>query len=133
MTRVVTTLVVAHAIVNLAHGIAHWELRVLLSPGQTVFIAIVILVSPILAAVLVHTKYAKQGALLLAASMLASFLFVTYYHYIAISPDHVFHLPPGALQWLFRLTALLLAILQLGGTGIGIWALRKFNGPEVTS
>jgi len=133
MTRVVTALVVAHAIVNLAHGIAHWNLHVLLSSAQTMFVTIVIVVSPILAAVFLYTKFARHGAALLAASMFGSFLFATYFHYVAITPDHVAHLPAGALQWLFRLTAFFLELLQLAGTGIGIWALRKLSGPEVTS
>jgi hypothetical protein len=44
----VTAIVVAHLFVNIAHGLAHHELRVDLALPPTVFVTLVVLVAPLL-------------------------------------------------------------------------------------
>jgi membrane-associated PAP2 superfamily phosphatase len=51
----VTAIVVAHLLVNIAHGLAHRELRVGLDPPASIFVTVVVLVSPLLAMALVWT------------------------------------------------------------------------------
>jgi hypothetical protein len=57
--------------------------------------------------------------------MLGSLLFGVYHHYVAVSPDHVAHLPPGESQPLFRATAALMACIQAGGVVVAGVALGR--------
>jgi hypothetical protein len=123
--RVGLAAVVVHALIVVAHGIAHAELGVELSVFQTVYVAVVIVIAPIVASVLLWTRLSRLGWLLLTASMAAALVFGIYWHYVAISPDHVSHLPEGNFQWLFRLTALLLVISEAFGTVVGLWGLTR--------
>ena len=63
MTRIVVTgLVIVHLAASLWHGNAHTHLGIELSSEQTLFIYIVIIIAPILAATLVWTRYVSMGA-----------------------------------------------------------------------
>ena len=125
----VGTLVVAvHGLVNAAHGSAHLELGVELSKWQETFVLVVIGLSPLVAAVFLWTSHARLGAVILGGSMAAALVFGVYYHYVAVSPDHVEHLPPGDARGLFRASALLVAASQALGTGVGLWGIRRLRG-----
>src|SRR3954466_3468064 len=87
--------VLAHFIVTVLHGRAHTELAVALNGWQQVYAIAVILVAPLIAAGLLLTRYARLGMWLLVIAMAGSLIFGVYFHYVAISPDHVSHLPPG--------------------------------------
>ena len=115
----VTIAVLAHLVVNLLHGQAHTRLAVGLSNWQQVYVLIIILLAPLVALVLVFTRYARAGLWLLVVSMLGSFIFGACYHYVIISPDHVAHLPAGDARGLFRVTALLLLITEAFGVFVG--------------
>jgi hypothetical protein len=123
-----TLAVVLHGVVALLHGAAHASLGIELTSTENTFIDVVIVAAPVIAAVALWTRFARAGAILLAASMSASLLFGVYHHYIAISPDHVAHLPPGELQGLFRVTALLLVVTETLAAGIGLWGRAKLAG-----
>jgi hypothetical protein len=86
-----TTLVVIHALAHGLHGLAHKQIPIPLSLFQTVFVGIVILLAPIIAAVLLWTQFDRIGSSLLLISMAATILFGIYNHYIVLSPDHVSH------------------------------------------
>ena len=122
-----TIVVIAYGLVNLAHAAAHSELSVEMSRWQEAFILIVIGCSPLAAAVLLWTVYERLGAQLLTGSMAAALVFGAYYHYVAVSSDHVDHLPPGDAQVLFRATALLIALSQALGTIVGLWGIRRLR------
>jgi len=91
-----TAAVAIHALVSGLHGWAHLRLGVALSPFQAIFVALVITAAPIVAAALLWTRHARFGAVLLFASMAGALAFGLYFHYIAISPDHVPHLRGAA-------------------------------------
>jgi len=114
----VTVVVLSHLAVNLLHGRAHTELGVGLTSWQQFYVVVVILVAPLVALLLLWTKYSRAGLWLLLASMLGSLIFGACYHYILVSSDHVAHLPPGEARGLFRVTALLLLITE----GLGVVA-----------
>jgi hypothetical protein len=122
-----TLAVLAHAIVALVHGVAHARLGVELSTWQQGYVAVVIVFAPLLAAGMLWTRLARWGCVLLAASMAGSMVFGVYHHYVAVSPDHVSHLPPGDWQGAFRRTALLLAVTESFGLAVGLWGL--WRGP----
>jgi hypothetical protein len=120
--------VVVHALIAATHGLAHAELGVELSVFQTSYVVVVIGVTPIVAAVLLWTRLARLGWLLLTVSMAAALVFGIYWHYVAVSPDHVSYLPEGHSQGLFRLTALLLVVSEALGTAVGLWGLTTEAG-----
>lgn len=123
-----TVVVVVHGVVNAAHGAAHSMLGVEISSWQQAFIGIVIGLSPLVAAVLLWTSRARLGAAILIGSMAAAFVFGVYYHYVAVSPDHVDHLPPGDARGLFRGSALFVAASQALGVVVGLWSIRRLRG-----
>ena len=119
--RFVLATVLGHFAVNGAHGVAHRALAIPLAQSQKLFILVVILLAPALAAALVWKGAHRSGGLLLAASLVGAVLFGVWNHYVAISPDHISHLPAtGQPEWkvLFQVTALLLIPTE----GCGIWA-----------
>lgn len=123
-----TAVVLAHFIVVILHGSAHTNLKIDLAAWQTVFVLIVIVMAPPVAGILIWTRFSRFGFVLLAMSMAGALLFGVYFHYLAISPDHVNHLPPGDAQGTFRLTALLLAITEAIGLTIGLKYSRSATG-----
>ena len=120
-----TVSVLAHLVVSIIHGRAHEGLAVGLSSWQNMYVLIVIVIAPLIAMLLIWTRLARAGLVLLVISMAGSLIFGVVYHYIVISPDHVSHLPPGEAQGLFRTTALLLVLTELFGLLVGLWGLRK--------
>jgi hypothetical protein len=117
--------VVAHLVVSSVHGQAHGRLAVGLSNRQNLYVLIVIVIAPLIAMILIWTRLAHIGLLLLVLSMAGSLIFGVVYHYIVISPDHVSHLPPGDARGLFRTTALLLVLTEVFGIVVGWWGLRE--------
>lgn len=120
-----TVSVLAHLVVSIIHGRAHEGLAVGLSSWQNIYVLIVIVIAPLIAMLLIWTRPARPGLVLLVISMAGSLIFGVIYHYLVISPDHVSHLPPGDAQGLFRTTALLLVLTELFGVVLGLWALRE--------
>ena len=127
ISLVTTIAVLAHLAVNLLHGRAHETLGVGLNASQNVYVIVVILIAPLIAMVLIWTRYARLGLIVLVVSMAGSLIFGVVYHYVVISPDHVSHLPPGDAQGLFRMTALLLILTELFGVVVGLLGLRRVN------
>jgi len=122
---VCTVAVLAHLVVNVLHGRAHGELGVGLSAWQNIYVITVILIAPLIALLLLWTRYARLGLLVLVISMAGSLIFGVIYHYVIVSLDHVSHLPPGDAQGVFRMTALLLVLTELLGLAAGLFALRS--------
>ena len=115
-----TAVVLAHFAVVMFHGSAHTQLKVGLAPWQTAFVLIVIVIAPLLAAILIWTRFSRFGFGLLSLAMAGALIFGVYFHYLTISPDHVSHLPPGDAQGTFQLTALLLAMTEAIGLVFGL-------------
>ena len=131
----VTIAVAAHVLIGALHTVAHEGLAVELTRLQDIFVQIVYLGLPILSAILLWTRLARAanaslglylGLPILSAILLwtrlalaASFAFVTWYHFILVSPDHVGHLPEGEAQSLFQVTAALMSLMDAGGAWLG--------------
>jgi hypothetical protein len=120
-----TAVVLAHFAVVMLHGSAHTQLKVGLAPWQTAFVLIVIVIAPLLAAILIWTRFYRFGFGLMSLAMGGALVFGVYFHYLTISSDHVSHLPPGDAQGTFRLTALLLAITEAMGLTVGWLGSRR--------
>lgn len=122
-----TVAVLVHLVVSMVHGRAHESLAVGLSRWQNIYVFTVILIAPLVAMVLIWTRLARFGLLLLVISMAGSLIFGIAYHYVVISPDHVSHLPPGDAQGLFRTTASLLVLTEVFAVVVGLLGLRKIQ------
>lgn len=121
-----TVVVLAHAVVLWLHGNAHTKLGIdtFAWLGHS-FIYVVIIAAPLVAMILLWTRWQRRGIELLFVSMLGALLFGGYNHFIAKTPDHVGHLPAGEAQTLFIITAIALAIIELRGSWIAWRALRE--------
>jgi hypothetical protein len=120
-----TVLVLVHLAIAYFHGEAHEQLAVGLARWQWAYVYSVITIAPLVAMVLYWTRWPAAGALLLGAAMVGSFVFGVYHHFVAISPDHVSHLPEGEAQGMFVATAWLLAISEALTAAFGFWSWRK--------
>jgi len=118
LSRLGILLVIVHAIITTPHSIAHTNLHIAMDTWQNIYIFLVILIAPIVAAILIWKKR-RAGYVLLTISMVGSFAFGVYYHFIAIGSDNVFTLPASSWTLTFQSTAWLLAITELAGVVIG--------------
>lgn len=110
--NIATWIVALHAVIVALHGLAHNKTQVTLSPGGNAFVIGVVVIAPIVAALLLRTRAAGLGALLLCGSLLAAFFFGVYNHFLASGPDQLPSIPPGPWQASFRWTAVLLALVE---------------------
>lgn len=104
------------------HSVAHEILSVKATRAQLAFIIPVIIVAPV-AAGLALPRFGRGAAALLAASMLGSFVFGLYYHFIADTIDHVAHvsrLRPEFWAGTFRLTAYMLLVTEAAGACVAL-------------
>jgi hypothetical protein len=110
-----TVLGAGDLVVAIWHGETHTELAVALSPGQNLFVYVVVVLAPLVALGLLRTRYATLGLWLFLTAVCASLLFGTYHHYVFISPDNIHHLPAGsaAAHAGFALSAAILALVEL--------------------
>jgi Ni/Fe-hydrogenase subunit HybB-like protein len=122
---VITGLVAVHLAATLWHGNLHSRLSINLSPWQTLFIILVILMAPIVAAALVWTRYVSTGLWVFFLSMLAAFLFGAYHHYVMVSPDNINFLPGTSAEdhYQFAISAGAIALLELGSALYGAFCL----------
>lgn len=129
MKAAITFLVAVHLVVTVWHGHAHKQLAVTLPPEKDAFVLVVIVLAPIVAALLVWTRKEVVSAWVFFLSMLGSFLFGVYHHYLVVSADHVRHLPQGsaAAQSAFIMSAGALALVELVSTLFGAFSLFRLR------
>jgi hypothetical protein len=124
LAKYATAIVAAHLLVNIAHGLAHRELRVGLAPSASLFVIVVVFIFPLVASALLWTAKKRLGLILLSLSMFGSLLFGLYHHFLAAGPDHVRWQPPSSWGITFVLTAYLLLTTEAIGTYVGVHFLR---------
>ena len=125
-----TAIVTMHVIVHGLHGFAHNEIPVSLSLLQGLFVGVVVILAPIIAAGLLWTPFYRIGSWLLLGSFAASLLSAIYNHHLVISPDHVSQVSFEGWGLLFQATAYLMLVVDGLGCWIGILALRTIQPPE---
>lgn len=116
-------IVLVHLIVSVLHGLAHLVIPVSLPLLSSLFVGVVITLMPLLAMWQLNRKNYPGGAWLLFISMFGALLFGVYNHFIAISPDHVSHVPDHEATPVFQITACTIMLLEAIGTGIGLWGI----------
>jgi len=131
---VITGLVIVHLAASLWHGSAHTHLGIQLSTEQTLFIYIVIIIAPVVATILVWTRYLSMGLWVFFLSMLGSFLFGAYQHYVLVSPDNIHHLPTGTPEShsTFVISAGVIALLELASALYGAFCLGAYHSQART-
>ena len=124
-TRPLTALVLIliHLIVSTLHGLTHEAAIVKLTTFGYVYVMIVITLGPLVAAVFLFTRKQKAGALLLALSMLGSFIFGVWYHFLSNTSDNVTQVH-GPWHSTFLWTAIALAVIELAGAVVGFRMFR---------
>ena len=130
MTKIVITgLVIVHLAASLWHSNAHTHLGIELTTEQTLFVYIVIIIAPIVAAILVWTRYVSMALWMFFLSMLGSFLFGAYHHYVLVSPDNIHHLPTGTPESHshFMTSACVIAVVELASALYGAFCLGIYH------
>ena len=124
-TRPLTALalILIHLVVSTLHGWAHQAAIVKLNTFGYIYVLIVITLGPLVAAVFLFTRKQKAGALLLALSMLGSFIFGVWYHFLSNTSDNVMQVH-GPWHSTFLWTAIALAVIELAGTVVGFRMFR---------
>lgn len=86
--------VAVSAAVSAAHTVSHTGQHVMSLPAwQLTYMGVVIYAAPVVAAVLLWTRFRRPGAWLLAASMAGSLAFGLLYHFLVSGPHNVFTQP----------------------------------------
>jgi hypothetical protein len=118
-------IVLAHLAISMAHGSAHAQAQVPLSPAQNLFVLAIIVAGPPVGLVLMWPAE-RVGGWVVAGTMAAALVFGVLNHFVFVSPDHVTHV---VARWrtLFAVTASLLAATEALGS---LLALRMALGRE---
>ena len=118
-------LILVHLVVSTLHGLAHQAAIVKLTTFGYVYVTIVITFGPLVAAVLLFTRKRKAGGLLLMLSMLGSFIFGVWYHFLSNTSDNVTQVH-GPWHSTFLCTAIGLAVIEPAGMVVGFRMFRAF-------
>lgn len=124
-------LILIHLIVSTGHGWAHQAAMVTLPTFGYVYVALVITLTPLVSAVFLFVRKIKIGALLLALSMFASFIFGFWYHFLSHTGDNVSQVH-GPWHSVFLWTAIALALIELVGTIVGVRLFRAISKPDAS-
>ena len=126
---VALALILIHLIVSTLHGWAHQAAMVALTTFGNVYVIVVITLMPLIAAAFLFTRKKRIGALLLALSMLGSFIFGFWYHFLSQTNDNVTQVH-GPWHSTFLWTAIALAIIELAGAVVGLRLFRAFSSSQ---
>jgi hypothetical protein len=128
-----TAMVVLATVVDLLHGVSHVGQEVLsLQAWQWAYVACVIFLAPVVAAVLLWSPYRLAGAWLLFGSMVGSLVFDLAYHFLLEGSDNVFTLEPGAWLVPFQISSVLLVATSGLGALVGGWAVLRLSRPQTS-
>ena len=118
---------IVHLAVVAVHGLAHLALGVLPeSAADWIFIGAVIYLAPAAVIFLGRAVRGRVAAALCLVGLAGSLAYGFHHHFVAISVDHVDHLPAGgAWAQVFRVTAIGQALIDLAGAGVASWALVR--------
>jgi len=126
---VALALVLIHLVVSTIHGRAHQGAMVTLTTFGYIYVAAVITLTPLVAAALLFTRKKRIGALLFALSMLGSFLFGFWYHFLSETSDNVAHVS-GLWHSMFLWTAIALAVIEFAATLVGFRLFQAASRPR---
>jgi hypothetical protein len=118
--------VLIHFLVLVLHAIAHSRLGIPLSDAQKLFVGVVVVALPLVAAFILWKGDRRSGSALLTTSMSGALIFGVYFHFVLPGPDHVGHpWMPGGAGDLFDETAIELMSLEALATLLGSGLMIK--------
>jgi hypothetical protein len=120
-----TVIVLGHCGVVVWHLLMLARLHSMLSSSQILLIASLVNLIPFTAVILLWTQFRKIAGWLLLVSLGIGLLIGTYEHFLSPSPDNVFRLAQGGWALQFRITAVLLVLIEALGCWIGVKASRE--------
>lgn len=126
-------IVITHLGLAIAHGLAHSHLAIALTVAQKLFVAVVIVATPLVAGYFISRYRLRIGSALLTISMAAALAFGIYYHFIAAGPDNVdYEHPEAPAKWhnLFEDTAIDITLIEALGLFAGATLFVKSARPE---
>jgi hypothetical protein len=125
--RYVMMATAVHLAVVAVHGVAHLALGVLPeSAADWIFIGAFIYVAPMAVIGLGRAGRGRVAAALCLVGLSGSLAYGFHHHFVAVSIDHIDHLPAGgAWAQVFRATALGQALIDLAGAAVAAWALAR--------
>jgi hypothetical protein len=121
-------IVLIHLALNIVHGMAHGRLAIGLDAFQNIFVLVVIIMAPLVAAAMIWRGRLRPGGALLAIVMAGALVFGVYYHFVLPGPDHVTHINLPAsfdMRDIFDVTAVLLALFECLGVLAGLRLFSK--------
>jgi hypothetical protein len=118
-------IVTVHLLVVMGHGKAHSQLYIQPDIWQGTFIAVFIVIGPVLAMALLWTRLRRIGFVLLSITMAGSLIFGVAYHFFVPGSDNALELHSGDWESLFRTTAIWLAVIEAGAIAWCAWALKS--------
>jgi hypothetical protein len=120
--------VIAHLVALFWHYSAHTHIPVPLSALQIAFVAVVILVLPVVGAgLLLWTNRKRTAAWLILLSMFGSLVFGFVNHFMLPSPDYVLAVPAHAWRYSFVVSAAFLVVTETSGTVLGVVAVQRWR------
>jgi hypothetical protein len=126
LRRWLAAAVIVHLGISVAHGSAHAQAEVPLSPIQNLFVYVVILAGPLIGLAITWPAE-RLGGWLIALTMAASLVFGVVNHFVLASPDHVSHVVPES-RVLFATTAALLAVTEALSAVLALGLVRERKG-----
>ena len=112
VARYGTVVVLLHGLVSLVHEAAHKNLGVGLPPVKYAIAYAFVGVFPIVAMVMLWTRFRRAGVWLLLVSMAGALLFAGAHHFVLNNLDHIYQVPQGSWLPVFQITAGLMLILE---------------------
>ncbi len=94
-----SVLTVVHLVPTYFHGRDHANLEVGLPPGMAWFVYGVIVGLPVVGTLILWTRWMNTALGIVTLSFVGATFFGIYHHYVMVSPDNVFHLPNGPVEF----------------------------------
>lgn len=125
--RIALAIILAHAIMVVIHATSHIAEEIALPTAANAFVFVVIFLGPFVALALLYSHHPLAGAWLLVVAMLGSFVFGMVNHLWLPGPDNLAQVGEEPWGIVFRVSALLLAALEAGGTLLGAWMVQSLG------
>ena len=116
-----TMFILLHGAVALLHDAAHRFVPVSLPPVKYAIAYLFVGILPLVALVLLWTRWRRAGIRLLLLSMAGSLAFAGSLHFLFHNPDHVSLIAQGAWTPVFQWTAAALAATEAFGCWFAFW------------
>ena len=117
---VLAAAVLVHLGISMAHGVAHARASVPLSGGSVLFVAVVVVIGPLVGLIVQRSTMPRAGAWTIAATLAGALAFGLVNHFLIPGADHVSQVA-GPWRTLFGVTAALLVATEAFGSTFAVW------------